>query len=160
MDRQVEDIIEQSGPTEKFILSAQQLKKAYEKACYRARKKYGLTQNELEVMHFLWKNPDFNSAKDIADSRAISRSLVCKSVESLEKQGLLTVQNDREDRRYLRLYLTGPAREIMDQAFRQENEFLNVIFKGITPEEQDVFFHILGKIRENVRAAVEVDTTT
>ncbi len=158
MEGSVEDIIERSEPAEKVMASAQQLRKAYEKACKETRQEYKLTQNEWEVMRFLWKNPEFNSARDIADSQSVSRSLVCKSVEALEKRRLLAVQPDAEDRRYVRLYLTEEARDILRQSFFQETEFLKMVFQNVSSEEQDLFFCVLGKIRENVKRVMETES--
>ena len=75
-----------------------------------------------------------------------------------EKNRLLAVQPDAEDRRYVRLYLTEEARDILRQSFFQETEFLKMVFQNVSSEEQDLFFCVLGKIRENVKRVMETES--
>ncbi len=66
-----------------FLIFNWKLKKVYEKMFYSLTKEFELTQNEIDVLLFLYNNSLLNTARDIARYRAMSKSMISKSVDSL-----------------------------------------------------------------------------
>lgn len=97
--------------------------------------KYKLTQNEVEVLIFLYNNPDLNTSKDIVKYRWTSKSLVCKSVRSLLDNEYLDPAADYDDGRVMRLIMPEKTREIAKDLAEKEKEFYDLIFAGITDKE-------------------------
>ena len=98
------------GFTEKYLYSRGKGKKRYDAVFKELARKNGLTQNEVDVILFLANNPSFDTARDIVEYRSMSKSHVCKSVESLSQKGLLSGRQDEEDRRVTHLLLTSVGR--------------------------------------------------
>ena len=97
--------------------------------------KYNLTQNEVEVLIFLYNNPELNTSKDIVKYRWTSKSLVCKSVRSLLDNEYLDPAADYDDGRVMRLIMPEKTREIAKDLAEKEKEFYDLIFDGITDKE-------------------------
>lgn len=55
---------------------------------YQVSEELELTQNEIDVLLFLHNNAPLNTASDIARYRAMSKSMISKSVDSLYKRGI------------------------------------------------------------------------
>ena len=79
----------------------QQVKKKYTLAVEPVCRKWNLTKNELDVLLFLYNNPEFDRAADIVAHRGLTKSHVSLSVSNLEGRGLLTRREDPEDRRLM-----------------------------------------------------------
>ena len=135
---------------ENFILSFRRIKKSYKKLWVQTRKKWGLTQSEIDLLLFLKNHPNFDTEVDIARGCSLSRSLVCKSVEELLNSQYLIVQTDKQDRRYLHLKLTEKAKAVLPELEAQKQQFWNLIQGGITAEEKKQFMNTLGKMNDNL----------
>lgn len=136
---------------EMFAISSQRIRKFYEKMWRQTRKDFGLTQNEIDVLLFLKSHPDVDTAANIASYCALSRSLVCKSVETLLEQGYLTSQTDKQDRRYLHLTLTDRAMQIIKELEERNKEFWNSLLDGISKEDRNFLLQILKQMRLNLK---------
>lgn len=97
--------------------------------------KYNLTQNEVEVLIFLYNNPELNTSKDIVKYRWTSKSLVCKSVRSLLDNEYLDPAADYDDGRVMRLIMTEKTREIAKILAEKEKEYYAAIFASISDAE-------------------------
>ena len=97
--------------------------------------KYKLTQNEVEVLIFLYNNHELNTSKDIVKYRWTSKSLVCKSVRSLLDNEYLDPAADYDDGRVMRLIMPEKTREIAKDLAEKEKEFYDLVFAGITDKE-------------------------
>lgn len=135
---------------ELFVISSQKTRKIYEKMWKQTRIQNGLTQNEIDVLIFLKQHPHLDTAADIASHCALSRSLVCKSVDTLIKEEYLIVRTDEFDRRYLHLRLTEQAKQIVKELWVKNRQFWDDAFADISNEELEVFQKVLKKVRVNL----------
>ena len=85
-----------------------------------------------------------------ARCRALSRSLVSKSVESLIQCGYLDGEPDSRDRRYFHLKLTEKAEQVLREMQKIRSNFWSMLQEGVTPEEMEQFLRVLGKMRHNL----------
>ena len=81
-----------------FLIFSWKIKKVYEKMFYQVSEELELTQNEIDVLLFLHNNAPLNTASDIARYRAMSKSMISKSVDSLYKRGYLSYDIDELDK--------------------------------------------------------------
>ena len=146
-----DDIMSHHTAGEKFIISAIEVKKIYENMYFDFMEEYDLTQNEIDVLLFLWKNEKYDTARDIAEYHHLSRSLISKSVDGLSRKGLLCIVQDRQDRRFIHLKLSSDAKEITNKLFKIEEKFYKSLQKDISQDELKVFLSVLRKIRKNIR---------
>lgn len=107
----------------------------------------GLAKNEMDVLLCLFWGHDSPSA--IARAQGVSRSIVSRSVDALEKRGFIRVKRDADDRRLTRLEL---GRNGLDAA---RKAYVHWLYEGITPEEREALGGILEKMAAQVRKPYE-----
>jgi len=133
----------------------------YFETMLRARKGYGkvmdpicrqwdLTRNELDVIIFLYNNPEFDRASDVALRRGMAKSHVSLSVSTLEEKGLLARIPDPADRRTIHLKLLGDALDIAVQGREAQAVFFGKVYAGLTQEELATWVRIVEKLSGNI----------
>ena len=125
-------------------------KKSYSRLLDPICQEWNLTRNELDVMLFLYNNPEFDRAADIVSHRGIAKSHVSMSVASLEEKGLLIRRFDENDRRTAHLELTDAGRVIATQAKEKQLQFFSLLYQGISKEEFDLWRKIQQKVHKNI----------
>ena len=76
---------------------------------YQLTEELQLTQNEIDVLLFLYNNSPLDTARDIARYRAMSKSMISKSVDSLYRKGYLSYEIDEIDKRCIHLKIEPVA---------------------------------------------------
>ncbi len=122
-------------------------------------KQWELTRNELDVLLFLYNNPQYDRAVDIVSRRGIAKSHVSLSVASLEERDLLIRHYDANDRRMAHLALTEKGKQISDQAHAVQASYFSGIHQGITPEEFEIWRRITQKVCDNIENLNKTLTT-
>lgn len=130
------------------ILSQSQ--KAYSRQLEPVCKKWDLTRSEVDVLLFLYNNPLYDRAADIVTRRGMTKSHVSMSVASLADKGLLERQSAAEDRRAAHLRLLEPGLVIAAEARKAQQQFFDMLYEGVTPEELDLWADITEKVYHNI----------
>jgi len=125
-------------------------KKSYARRMEPICSRWGLTQNELDVILFLHNNPDFDRAVDIVERRGIAKSHVSLSVNALEGKGLLRRRFSPEDRRTAHLELTETGIQIARDGQKAQKAYFDRIFADLTPEEFAAWRAIMEKVCCNI----------
>ena len=112
--------------------------------------KWKLTRNELDVLLFLYNNPEFDRAADIVSRRGIAKSHVSLSVTGLEKRGLLTRCFEPADRRTAHLKLTEQGEAIAREGKKVQQSFFAALYGGVTEEEFKLWRKITQKVCGNI----------
>ena len=142
-------------------MDVRNLRDDYFETMLRARKGYSrvmdpicqqwdLTRNELDVILFLYNNPEFDRASDVAARRGMAKSHVSLSVNTLESKGLLRRRMDSTDRRTVHLELLGDAVDIARQGKDAQRAFFGKIYAGLTIEEMAVWTRVVEKVSKNI----------
>ena len=103
--------------------------KSYGKLLEPICQEWKLTRTELNVMLFLYNNPEFDRAADIVSHRGIAKSHVSLAVSNLERRKILTRHFEPTDRRTSHLALTEHGKEIdrlRDQVVDHEARIKNL----------------------------------
>ena len=66
-----------------FFVGGQQLVRLNEKVIGEVSRDHGINATEMSILLFLAGNPDLNTAKDIVESRLMTKSSVSRAVDSL-----------------------------------------------------------------------------
>ena len=110
---------------------------------------YKLSPNEIDILVALHMRK-YNMAKDIAENFEISKSLVCRSVESLIKKGYIDTKKDENDKRITHLTLKDEAKPIVE-ALKENRERNNkILLKDIDEKELEIFNKVLDKMKDNI----------
>lgn len=124
--------------------------KVYSRYLEPVSRKWDLTRSELDVMLFLYNNPDYKRATDIVSHRGMAKSHVSMSVTSLAEQGLLERRFSPEDRRTAHLILTDRGRVIAEEARVAQRQFFETIYTGVSREELATMKKMTQKVFENI----------
>ena len=133
-----------------FLIFNWKLKKMYEKMFYQVSEELELTQNEIDVLLFLHNNAPLNTASDIARYRAMSKSMISKSVDSLYKRGYLSYDIDELDKRCIHLKIEPVAMPIVKKLHEVQKQFFDILTSNISEEEYKVMETVLNKMYENI----------
>jgi len=134
----------------KLLMFSWKLKKLYEKMFYSTIKELLLTQNEIDVLLFLYNNKPLDTAKDIAKYRAISKAMISKSTVLLYKKGYLSYEVDKIDKRCIHLEIEPIVIPVIHQLLLVQKKFSDIIYRNITKEETEVIESILNKIQQSI----------
>ena len=74
-------------------------------------------------------------------------------VEGLEKRGLVVRQRTEEDKRFVRVALTGKGRRLIQEIFPAHAETVTRLFSVLTEEEQEQLRRLCRKLGIGVGAA-------
>ena len=118
-----------------FLYYVRLLKRMHERTLAEAASACGLTLPEADVLSFLQENPEFDTARDVALYREVSRAYVSKAVELLAQRGYLEIQQDKDDRRLQHLIITEKAREAAEILRGAQYAFYGKVTAGLTQEE-------------------------
>ena len=92
---------------------------------------------------------------EIAELLGTSRQNIKKIALILEKKGLLKMQKDKMDMRYIKLQLTPASYKLFDSRASQENEYLERVFHGIDETTQKRLCEGLTKLLDNIERIEE-----
>ncbi len=127
-----------------------QSQKAYGKHLEPVCKKFDLTRSEMDVLLFLYNNPQFDRAADIVTRRGMTKSHVSMSVASLAERGLLTREEAAEDRRTVRLRLLEAGNRIAAEAREAQLQFFGQLYEGLSQQELEIWQRITQKVSANI----------
>ena len=120
-----------------------------------ATEKLSITHTEIEIIMFLFNNPDYDTAKDISELRKFPKSCVSKAVDDLIKKDYLERFIDISDRRILHLKLKEPSKPVIKLSQKIRTHFLEIICQGIDDREKEELLKILNTISINVKEALK-----
>lgn len=135
-----------------FLLSIYEMKKTYQKNFQSISKQYHLTQNEIDVLLFLYNNPNFNRASDITKYRSLTKSHVSMSIENLTKRNIIIKNSDSNDQRVTLLAIAPQADTMMQQIQKTQQAFIQRILKNIDEEDLEIFKNIWQMLIQNLRS--------
>ena len=132
-------------------------KKSYSRLLEPICQEWNLTRNELDVMLFLYNNPEYDRAADIVSRRGIAKSHVSLSVSSLEEKGLLKRRFSQQDRRTAHLELQETGRIIAAQAREKQMRYFSCLYEGVSREELEIWRNITKKVWDNIKNLENTD---
>jgi len=112
---------------------------------------YNFTPNEISTMIYLLEDNDIDTAKGISTKYGVTQSLICRSVDSLTKKGIISVNTDSDDRRVNHLEINLSDRKLLDILTNLNSMYIEKMFEGIDPQDAETFRRVLGQIGKNLR---------
>jgi len=89
------------------------------------------------------------SQESLARSRGFDKTMIAKSLLTLEKEGLVYRKNDREDRRVKRLFLTEKGKRIKPGLDRIGSELNASLMGEMSPREASAAMGLIRTIAVN-----------
>lgn len=114
-------------------------------------KKYGLTSTQLDVLEYLAQNTEErNTLSDIAAYFDVRHTSMIHVLKLLENKGFICRNNPSADSRAKPVSLTDSGRQILADLTKMCPSVHQVMFAGISEEEQLQLERLLRQIHENL----------
>lgn len=110
--------------------------------------KYDLTSSQISVLCNLW-NKDGITQKEIQEKLNLRAASVTGLVDTLCDKNFITRNQDDEDARVKRLYLTDKGRKVEKISTDVVKVLESTISKGLTEDEKVIFVSWLKKVYSN-----------
>jgi MarR family transcriptional regulator, organic hydroperoxide resistance regulator len=94
---------------------------------------FGITYNHLFILSCLWEQ-DGVHAKDLAKQLCLDSSSLTGHLDRLERVALVVRQDDPDDRRAIRVFLTEKGRHLQAQLEPIGKELKETLQRGVPPE--------------------------
>ncbi len=133
------------------IKIARNILQAYSTKCKPLCKEIGMPQTAFDILMFLANNPEFDTARDIVETRYIKANLVSVNVESLVREGYLKREKCTGDRRKTRLVCTQKAWPVVERGRRLQEDFNGELFKNVDDRLKVDFFRVLNIMENNLK---------
>jgi DNA-binding MarR family transcriptional regulator len=95
---------------------------------------FGITYNHLFILSCLWEQ-DGVHVKDLATQLYLDSSSLTGHLDRLERIALVVRQDDPDDRRAVRVFLTEKGRYLKDQLEPIGQELKETLQRGVPPEK-------------------------
>jgi DNA-binding MarR family transcriptional regulator len=152
MKLQKVDVVNQSeNKPEEVFEAIHKIMHLFRSEQYRALRDgpYDLTHLEGKILAFFAGKSGATLSELVAHSGR-DKSQLARLIKSLREQGLLQGQNDKEDRRSVRLTLTSEGRAIHQSLKHQVGRLSKVAMTGLSAEERRNLVALLQKVRSNL----------
>ena len=119
----------------------------------KAQETIGITGAKGNILNYILLESEKHNVyqKDIEKEFGLRPSTATEVLKNLEEEELIVRIQDEEDGRYKKIVFTDNA-EMIRGALRGEIEKTEeLLLKGITPEEQEIFMKITAKMLENLQ---------
>jgi DNA-binding MarR family transcriptional regulator len=98
----------------------------------RRLRRFGITYNHLFILTCLWEQ-DGVHVKDLAHQLCLDSSSLTGHLDRLERAALVVRQDDPDDRRAVRVFLTEKGRHLKDQLEPIGQELKETLQRGVPP---------------------------
>lgn len=133
-----------------YIISFRKVKKFYKKFIDNEMKKFDLSQNEIEIITYLNRNPEKNTAKDIVEYLGLSKGMISRNIDILLSKGIIEPKKDNIDKRIIRLYITRESEELINEIEESIFNFLGSLLENIEEEKFEIFKEVLNSLTSNL----------
>ena len=127
----------------------------YSRAFQELAAEYSLTQLEVDILLFLYNNPNYNTARDITSIRGFAKSNVSTAIEALRKKGFLSSEADPENRRVQRLFLLDSSMEKITALAKRQEQCFQQLLSGFSAKELTLLKEFFCRIDKNIMNTLE-----
>ena len=98
---------------EEFLRISNQMRDYYAKKIKDSFQEFNFSPNEISILIVLKNNSTITTSTELKVVLGVSKTLISRSVDSLEKKGLICTCIDEKDSRIHHLQLTGECKPIL-----------------------------------------------
>lgn len=114
-------------------------------------KEFNLKSPHISCIYYLFKSKDGLTAKELCDICDEDKSSISRSIEFLEKEGLISCDSKNEKRYKSPLYLTENGIKIGKDIAKKIDEIVNKASEGLSEEKRVMFYESLKLINDNLQ---------
>jgi MarR family 2-MHQ and catechol resistance regulon transcriptional repressor len=113
----------------------------------------GLNMQELRVVEFLGQEGP-RMMRELAEHLTVAVNTMTAIVDSLERKKLVRRQRSKEDRRVIRVELTGLGQQVYASLVEVNLRLFRSMLGALTEDEQEIFMVLFRKIARAGRSQV------
>ena len=132
----------------------QSLRKLYGALFLPLLEQYGFTQVEMDILLFLANNPQWDTARDIAERRHLAKSHISVGIDRLTARGYLERLSFPGNRKVIHLRLLSPAGPVVERGREIQSRYGQLLLDGLTEREICQLRLLLDRVAENVDRAI------
>ena len=119
----------------------------------KAQETIGITGAKGNILNYILLESEKHNVyqKDIEKEFGLRPSTATEVLKKLEEAELIVRIQDAEDGRYKKIVFTDKAEKIRSALRGEIEKTEELLLKGITPEEQEIFMKITAKMLENLQ---------
>lgn len=134
-----------------IFLNGVRFRKLFDQEYGPIRKKYNLCRIDLQILTYLEGAGEHNTSKNIVDTGFFTKGHVSQSLTRLQEMKLVTLEQDKQDRRLYHLFLTDKAKIIVGEVHEVQSKINKIVFNNISEEELYLLSKIAAKITDNIQ---------
>ena len=108
-----------------------------------------LSPAQGRILMALYEQDDIPVRK-LSEMTSLDKSTLSLSLTRMEQFGLVERSGDEKDRRVVRVKLTRSGRSHRQACNDAMKELTDILYRGVTNEEREVFLRVLNQLFENV----------
>lgn len=136
--------------TNDIVMSGLQLKKLMVKKVEPIIQECDLRPVELDILAFLYREKNIDTAKEITQKKHLSKAHISKSIDNLRSKGFIQVNEDENDRRVFHISLTEKSKEVIGKVINVYAECKDIMQKNISPDELEIVKKVISKMNQNI----------
>lgn len=130
------------------------LKRLYAQEMSALMRSSGLTLHGTGRAAVHANNPGYDTAAEIVQLRALTKSHVSRAVDRLTALGLIEQRRDDRNRRRVHLLLTPQAMPIVSEGKAIQQRFTDILTAGLSAEDQKALERIMLTVSRNAMNAL------
>lgn len=115
---------------------------------------FGLKTPHASCLYFLYKNKSM-TAKELCEVCEEDKAAISRSIDCLEKQGLIRCDSKTEKRYKSELYLSEKGKHVAEKVVYKVDRVVNSASNGLTEEKRKILYEALNIIDENLKKISE-----
>lgn len=131
------------------------IKRLYEKIMSPILAGNELPRIEMEILMFLYNNPEYNTATAIVEEKGYTKSHVSTALKHLEAIHYISKHHSNNNRKTFYLQVEEKAMPLIRQGQLYQQQFAQILNEGISREELATAWRVIEKMAENASKVVE-----
>ena len=115
-----------------------QMRDYYAKKIKDSFQEFNFSPNEISILIVLKNNPTITTSTELKVVLGVSKTLISRSVDSLEKKGLICTCVDEKDTRIHHLQLTDECKPILKIIDEEIGKINKTLFYDVSVEERQL----------------------
>lgn len=130
-----------------------QMRDYYAKKIKDSFQEFNFSPNEISILIILKNNSTITKSTELKVVLGVSKTLISRSVDSLEKKGLIRICIDEKDTRIHHLRLTDACKPILKTIDEEIGKINKTLFYDVSVDEMKNLKQTMNKIQKRVEEA-------
>ena len=135
---------------EDFLRISNQMRDYYAKKIKDSFQEFNFSPNEISILIILKNNSTITTSTELKVVLGVSKTLISRSVDSLEKKGLIRICIDEKDTRVHHLKLTQECQPILKIIDEEIGKINKTLFYDVSVEEMKSLKQTMNKLQNCV----------